>query len=64
MGERHRKQLQDAMLDTHFMIGQARVAIAADPDMLLGFERLLTTMGAEVVAAVVPDRAKSWRQAR
>ncbi|HRH78215.1 MAG TPA: nitrogenase component 1, partial [Cellvibrionaceae bacterium] len=50
---------QDAMLDTHFMIGQARVAIAANPDMLLGFERLLTTMGAEVVAAVVPDRAKS-----
>ncbi len=62
--ERHRKQLQDAMLDTHFMIGQARVAIAADPDMLLGFERLLTTMGAEVVAAVVPDRAKSLEASR
>jgi nitrogenase molybdenum-iron protein NifN len=57
--ERHRKQLQDAMLDTHFMIGQSRIAIAADPDMLLGFERLLTTMGAQIVAAVVPDRAKS-----
>ncbi len=56
---RHRKQLQDAMLDTHFMLGQARIAIAADPDMLVGFARLLHTMGAEVVAAVVPDRGQA-----
>ncbi|MAR89768.1 MAG: nitrogenase iron-molybdenum cofactor biosynthesis protein NifN [Pseudomonadota bacterium] len=54
--QRQRKQLQDAMLDTHFMLGQARVAIAADPDMLAGFHRLLQGMGAETVAAVTPAK--------
>lgn len=54
--QKHRKQLQDAMLDTHFMIGHARIAIGSDPDMLAGFSRLVTGMGAEVVAAVAPAR--------
>lgn len=54
--QRQRKQLQDAMLDTHFMLGQSRIAIAADPDMLSGFHRLLSGMGAETVAAVVPAK--------
>ncbi len=54
--QRHRRQLQDAMLDTHFMLGEARVAIAADPDMLVGFDRLLRSMGAKTVAAVVPAK--------
>lgn len=55
--QRQRRQLQDAMLDTHFMIGEARVAIAADPDIILGCERLLSSMGAHIVTAVVPARA-------
>lgn len=50
--ERHRAQLQDAMLDTHFMLGQLRVAIAADPDQLHAFSHLVHDMGAEVVAAI------------
>ncbi len=50
--ERQRSQLQDAMLDTHFMLGQLRVAVAADPDQLNAFIHLLNGMGAEVVAAV------------
>lgn len=54
--QRQRRQLQDAMLDTHFMLGQSRVAIAADPDMLAGFDRLLRGMGASTVAAVVPAK--------
>jgi nitrogenase molybdenum-iron protein NifN len=54
---RHRAQLQDAMLDTHFMIGMARVAIAADPDLLNAFSQLLQSMGGEIVAAVAPSRA-------
>jgi nitrogenase molybdenum-iron protein NifN len=49
---RQRAQLQDAMLDTHFLLGQARIAIAADPDLLGGFSQLLAEMGAEIVAAV------------
>jgi len=52
--ERQRAQLQDAMVDTHFMIGQTRVAIAADPDLLLALSQFFTQMGAEVVAAVAP----------
>lgn len=56
--ERQRSQLQDAMLDSHFMIGMARIAIAAEPDLLHAFTRLLNGMGAEVVAAVSPTRAE------
>lgn len=52
--ERQRAQLQDAMVDAHFMLGQARVAIAAEPDHLLALTALLQGMGAEVVAAVAP----------
>lgn len=55
--QRQRAQLQDAMLDTHFMLGDTRVAIAADPDLLLGFDTLLRGVGARTVSAVVPARA-------
>ncbi|HEX8545060.1 MAG TPA: nitrogenase iron-molybdenum cofactor biosynthesis protein NifN [Pseudomonas sp.] len=57
--QRQRRQLQDCMLDTHFMLGDARVAIAGDADLLLGFDRLLRGMGARTVSAVVPARAPS-----
>jgi nitrogenase molybdenum-iron protein NifN len=50
--ERQRSQLQDAMLDTHFMLGQLRVAIAADPDQLNAFVHLVKGMGGEVVVAI------------
>src|SRR3990167_3485194 len=52
--QRQRRQLQDCMLDTHFMLGDARLAIAADADLLLGFDALLRGMGARTVSAVVP----------
>ncbi len=55
--ERQRAQLQDAMLDSHFMLGMARVAIAADPDLLLALNQMLAGMGAETVAAVSPVNA-------
>lgn len=55
--ERQRMQLQDAMLDTHFMLGQLRVALAADSDQLNAFACLLNEMGSEVVAAVTPSTA-------
>ena len=55
--ERQRAQLQDAMLDTHFMIGQGRFAIAGDPDLLHAFDDLVSGMGGETVAAVVPAKA-------
>jgi nitrogenase molybdenum-iron protein NifN len=40
------------MLDTHFMLGQCRVAIAADADLLFAWTGLLQEMGAEVVTAI------------
>jgi nitrogenase molybdenum-iron protein NifN len=54
---RQRAQLQDAMLDTHFMLGMGRFAIAGDPDLVHAFNDLLAGMGGETVAAVVPARA-------
>jgi nitrogenase molybdenum-iron protein NifN len=54
---RQRAQLQDCMLDTHFMLGQARFAIAADGDMLLAMGEFVKSMGAELVAAVTPARS-------
>jgi nitrogenase molybdenum-iron protein NifN len=61
--ERQRAQLQDAMLDTHFMLGMARIALAADPDLLCGFSCLLAGVGAEIVAAVSPVNAAALQQA-
>jgi nitrogenase molybdenum-iron cofactor biosynthesis protein NifN len=61
--ERQRSQLQDAMLDCHFALGQARVAVAADADLLVAFSQLLASMGAETVAAVAPSNAPALRDA-
>ena len=55
--KRLRAQVQDAMLDSHFMIGQARLGLAGDPDIVKAFADLGTSMGAEIVACVVPARA-------
>jgi nitrogenase molybdenum-iron protein NifN len=60
--ERQRAQLQDAMLDTHFMFSLARFAIAADPDLLVAFSQMLADMGAETVAAVSPINASVLQQ--
>lgn len=57
--ERQRAQLQDAMVDSHFMLGFARIALAADPDLLGMQVRFLRGMGAEIVAAVSPHRHDS-----
>lgn len=57
--ERQRAQLQDAMVDTHFMTGFTRIALALDPDLLLAFGDFLVGVGAQIVAAVAPARAES-----
>jgi nitrogenase molybdenum-iron protein NifN len=56
--DRQRAQLQDAMVDTHFMTGFLRVGIAADPDLLLALGEFFAGAGAEVIAAVAPARAE------
>ncbi len=55
--ERQRAQLQDAMVDTHFMTGLRRIGVAGEPDLLHQITTLLASMGAEVVAAVSPIKA-------
>lgn len=53
--ERQRAQLQDAMLDCHFTLGMLRFAIAADPDLLGGFQR--TWIGYQGTRATLFDLA-------
>ena len=59
--ERQRSQLQDAMLDTHFMLGQVRFAMAGDADLLKAFADFVVSMGGEVVAAVVPSKGEAMK---
>jgi len=57
--DRQRRQLQDAMVDTHFMTGFLRIGVAADADLLVGLGQFLAGVGAEIVAAVAPARAEA-----
>ena len=54
---RQRSQLLDAMVDCQFQLGGARVAVAADADLLGALVRFLTGMGADIVGAVAAARA-------
>ena len=49
---RQRSQLLDAMLDGHFYTGGIKVAIGAEPDLLLAVGALLHDMGAELRCCV------------
>ena len=49
---RQRSQLLDAMLDGHFHTGGVKVAIGAEPDLLLAVGSLLHEMGAELRCCV------------
>ena len=55
--ELQRARLLDTMVDCHFVLGEARLAVAADPDLLGQLTRFLTGMGATVVAAVAAAAA-------
>ncbi|PPQ35354.1 nitrogenase iron-molybdenum cofactor biosynthesis protein NifN [Rhodopila globiformis] len=54
---RQRDQLQDAMVDCQFQLGGARVAIAADADLLSALTGFFNDMGSGIVAAVATARA-------
>ncbi|HIK44618.1 MAG TPA: bifunctional nitrogenase iron-molybdenum cofactor biosynthesis protein NifEN [Leptolyngbyaceae cyanobacterium M65_K2018_010] len=49
---RQRRQVQDAMLDTHFFFGRKKVAIALEPDLLHNVAWWLHSTGAEIQVAV------------
>ncbi len=49
---KRRSELVDVMLDAHFHLGGKRLAIAAEPDLLLSLAATFAETGAEIVAAV------------
>jgi len=54
---RQRSQLVDAMLDGHFHFGNARIALAAEPDLLLALGSFLAEMGAELAVCVTTAKS-------
>jgi nitrogenase molybdenum-iron cofactor biosynthesis protein NifN len=57
-----RRQLQDAMLDTHFYFGRKQVSLALEPDLLCANVQFLQSMGAEVQAAVTTTKSPLLEQ--
>lgn len=54
---RQRRQLQDAMLDTHFYFGAKRVSLALEPDLMWSMVQFLQSMGAQIHAAVTTTKS-------
>lgn len=50
--KRWRSRLQDAMLDTHFLIGTSHFVVTGEPDMLVGLCAMLRSVGGTITAAV------------
>lgn len=50
--DRWRQRLQDAMLDSHFALGQTRFLVVGEPDQLAGICQLLDDAGGRVTLAV------------
>ncbi|MES1022209.1 bifunctional nitrogenase iron-molybdenum cofactor biosynthesis protein NifEN [Gloeocapsa sp. BRSZ] len=57
-----RRQLQDAMLDTHFYFGRKRVSLALEPDLLWSISWFLRSMGTEIHAAVTTTKSPLLEQ--
>ena len=55
--QRQRRQLQDAILDTHFYLGGKKISLALEPDLLYQTSWLLKEMGAEIQAAVTTTKS-------
>ncbi|MHB1265980.1 MAG: nitrogenase iron-molybdenum cofactor biosynthesis protein NifN [Acidithiobacillus ferriphilus] len=54
---RQRSQLMDAMLDAHFYFGGKKIAIGAEPDLLLAVGKLFAGIGAELTAVVTTTQS-------
>lgn len=50
--KRWRSRLQDAMLDSHFLIGSSHFVVTGEPDMLAGICALLRSVGGTIDAAI------------
>ena len=60
--QRQRRQLQDAILDTHFYLGGKKVSLALEPDLLYQTSWLLKDMGAEIHAAVTTTKSNILKE--
>jgi nitrogenase molybdenum-iron protein NifN len=49
---RARQRLQDTLLDIHFVVSTARVAMALESDLLIGFDALLAEVGCELILGI------------
>lgn len=49
---RARKRLQDAMVDTHFLLTNATVSLGLEPDLACGYAKLLSDMGTKIARVV------------
>lgn len=59
---RQRRQLLDAMLDTHFFFGHKKVSLALEPDLLSSTIQFLLSVGAEIQAAVTTTKSPLLEQ--
>lgn len=50
--KRWRSRLQDAMLDSHFLIGSSHFVVTGEPDMLAGICALIRSVGGTIDAAI------------
>jgi nitrogenase molybdenum-iron protein NifN len=56
---RGRKRLQDAMVDTHFLLTNASVCLGLEPDLACGYAQILSDMGTHITRIVTTlDTAK------
>lgn len=54
---RWRKRLQDALLDTHFVLGGCKVVLACEPDQIVSLSSTLIEAGVEIKAAISPTKS-------
>ena len=53
--KRWRGRLQDAMLDTHFLIGSSQFVVTGEPDMCIGMCELLQSIGGTVNTVIATN---------
>ena len=61
--QRWRKRLQDALLDTHFLLGGKKIVIALEYDQALSIGNILNEVGANIVAVVIPNKIVTMEDA-
>lgn len=61
--KRWRARLQDAMLDTHFVLGKHSFLVALEPDNARSLSDALSEAGAKIVSIVLPQKVQNGFEA-